>query len=99
MLYAIFARDIPDSVAKRDETRERHVAYLKALVDQGRVVLAGPLPAIDSPEPGPAGMYGSLLVIEFESLDEAHEWVANDPYQTDGVFEDVIIKPLIQTVP
>ena len=99
MLYAIFARDIPDSVAKRGQTRERHVAYLKALVDQGRVVLAGPLPAIDSPEPGPAGMYGSLLVIEFESLDEAHEWVANDPYSTDGVFEDVIIKPLIQTVP
>ena len=99
MLYAIFATDIPDSVAKRNETRDSHVANLNKLVDQGRVALAGPLPAIDSPDPGPAGMFGSLMVIEFDSLEDAHQWVANDPYTTGGVFADVVIKPFIQTVP
>lgn len=99
MLYAILARDIPDSVAARGATRERHLAYIKSLVDQGRIVLAGPLPAIDSPEPGPAGMYGSLLIVEFDSLEEAQDWADNDPYLTDGVFEEVIVKPFKQIVP
>ena len=99
MLYAIIANDIPDSVAKRGETRESHVAYLKELVDQGRVVLAGPHPSIDSPDPGPAGMSGSLIVVEFASLEEAQDWVANDPYLVGGVFDNVIVKPFIQTVP
>ncbi len=99
MLYAILARDIPDSVAARRATRERHLAYIKSLVDEGRIVLAGPLPAVDSPEPGPAGMYGSLLIIEFDSLEEAQNWADNDPYLTDGVFEEVIVKPFKQIVP
>lgn len=99
MLYAIFARDIADSVAARSATRERHMAYLKPLVDQGRVELAGPLPAIDSTEPGPAGMYGSLLIVEFDSLDEAQDWANNDPYLTEGVFEEVIVKPFKRIVP
>ena len=99
MLYAILARDIPDSVAARSATRERHLAYLKQLIDQGRVVLAGPLPSIDSTEPGPAGMYGSLLIVEFDSLKDAQDWADNDPYLTDGVFEKVIVKPFKQIVP
>ncbi len=99
MLYAIVARDIPDSVTARSATRERHLAYIKRLVDQGRIVLAGPLPAIDCTEPGPAGMYGSLLIVEFDSLDEAQDWADNDPYLTDGVFEEVIVKPFKQIVP
>lgn len=99
MLYAIFARDIADSVAARSATRERHMAYLKPLVDQGRVVLAGPLPAIDSTEPGPAGMYGSLLIVEFDSLDEAQDWANNDPYLKEGVFEEVIVKLFKRIVP
>ena len=99
MLYAIVARDIPDSVAARSATRKRHLAYIKRLVDQGRIVLAGPLPAIDSTEPGPAGMYGSLLIVEFDSLDEAQDWADNDPYLTDGVFQEVIVKPFKQIVP
>ncbi len=99
MLYAIFARDIPDSVATRSATRERHMAYLKPLVDRGRVMLAGPLPAVDSTEPGSAGMYGSLLIVEFDSLDEAQDWANNDPYLTEGVFEEVIVKPFKRIVP
>ena len=99
MLYAILARDIPDSVAARSATRDRHLAYLKQLIDQGRVVLAGPLPSIDSTEPGPAGMYGSLLIVEFDSLKDAQDWADNDPYLTDGVFEEVIVKPFKQIVP
>lgn len=99
MLYAILARDIPDSLAARRATRERHLAYIKSLVDEGRIVLAGPLPAIDSTEPGPAGMYGSLLIVEFDSLEEAQHWADNDPYLTDGVFEEVVVKPFKQIVP
>jgi len=99
MLYVIIANDIPDSVEKRGETREGHIAYLKEMVDQGRVVLAGPTPAIDSPDPGPAGMSGSVLVMEFDSLEEAQDWAANDPYLVGGVFEDVVVKPFIQVVP
>ena len=99
MLYAIMASDIPNSVEKRGETRERHVAYLNELVDQGRVVLAGPHPSIDSPDPGSAGMSGSLIVVEFDSLEDAQDWAANDPYLIGGVFADVLVKPFIQTVP
>ena len=99
MLYAIMAKDVPNSQQLRAKTRDGHVAYLKKLVDLGRVVLAGPLPSIDSPEPGPAGMSGSLLVVEFDSLEEAQEWTANDPYRLQGVFAEVVVKPFIQTVP
>lgn len=99
MLYAIMARDVPNSVALRPSVRPRHLAYLQSLIDQGRVVFAGPHPAIDSPEPGPAGFTGSLIIAEFESLERAHAWSAQDPYVTEGVFAEVEIKPVLQVRP
>ena len=99
MLYAILGRDSSDSLPKRAKTRPSHLAYLQKLVDQGRVVLAGPHPAIDSPDPGPAGFSGSLIVAEFESLEEAQNWAKDDPYRLSGVFESVEIKPFLQVVP
>jgi uncharacterized protein len=99
MLYAIIARDAPDSTALRPAVRPRHLEYLQPLVEQGRVVFAGPHPAIDSPEPGPAGYSGSLIIAEFESLETAKAWSAQDPYVIEGVFGEVEIKPVIQVRP
>lgn len=99
MFYAIIATDVPDSAAKRAATRPRHLAYLSQLIDDGRVLLAGPHPAIDSPEPGPAGMSGSLIVAEFSTLQDAKDWAANDPYSLEGVFESVTIKPFLKVHP
>jgi uncharacterized protein YciI len=99
MLYAIMAHDVPDSVAKRAQTRERHLQYIRPLVDQGRIVLAGPNPAIDSPNPGPAGMSGSLIVAEFESIEAAQSWAENDPYYRAGVFQSVTVKPFLKVLP
>jgi uncharacterized protein len=99
MLYAILARDVPNSIALRPSVRPRHLEYLQPLVDQGRVVFAGPHPAIDSPEPGPAGFTGSLIIAEFESLESAHAWSARDPYVLEGVFGEVEIKPVVQVRP
>lgn len=99
MLYAIIARDIPNSVEARARTRPRHLDYLKALIEDGRVVLAGPHPGIDSPDPGTAGMSGSLIVAEFASLAAAKDWAAKDPYALDGVFEEVTVKPFVQVAP
>lgn len=99
MLYAIIAHDSPDSLSKRAATRPSHLAYLQKLVDQGRVALAGPHPAIDSPDPGPAGYSGSLIVAEFDSLEEAQNWAKSDPYRLAGVFESADIKPFVQVVP
>jgi len=99
MLYAIFAEDVANSIDRRAATRPRHIEYLQALIDDGRVMLAGPHPAIDSPEPGPAGMTGSLIVAEFDSLDEAEAWAANDPYAVEGVFASVVVKPFLKVHP
>lgn len=99
MLYAIIATDVDDSVELRQKTRPRHVEYLKALIDQGRVVLAGPHPRIDGPDPGPAGFSGSLVVAEFDSLETARDWAAQDPYALEGVFADVQVKPFLQVAP
>lgn len=99
MLYAILARDIPDSVEARARTRPHHLEYVRALVDEGRLVLAGPHPAIDSPDPGTAGFGGSLIVAEFASLAAARDWAAKDPYALEGVFEDVTVKPFVQVAP
>jgi uncharacterized protein len=99
MLYAIIARDAPNSTALRLQVRPRHLQYLHELVAQGRLVFAGPHPSIDSPEPGPAGFTGSLIVAEFESLESAKEWCASDPYKLGGVFQDVEIKPVLQVHP
>jgi uncharacterized protein len=99
MLYAIMATDAPDSVANRAATRPRHLRYIKNLIDDGCVLLAGPLPAIDSPDPGPAGMSGSLIVAEFDSMEQAEAWAANDPYSLEGVFESVTVKPFLKVHP
>ena len=99
MLYAIFATDVNDSNARREATRPRHLEYVQSLIDEGRLVIAGPHPAIDSPDPGPDGMSGSLIVAEFDSLRDASDWVAGDPYVAEGVFESVTIKPFLKVYP
>ncbi len=99
MLYAILGEDVPDSLEKRLAARPSHLARLKVLQDAGRLVLAGPFPAIDSNDPGPAGMTGSLIVAEFASLDEAQRWAAADAYVSEGVFARVTVKPFRKTLP
>lgn len=99
MLYAIIATDRTDSAERRARTRSRHLQHLQPLLDAGRVVLAGPHPQVDSPDPGPAGFSGSLIVAEFESLEDARTWAADDPYALEGVFDSVVVKPLLQVAP
>ncbi len=99
MLYAIIASDAPDSLAKRLEARPKHLERLHALRDEGRLILAGPHPAIDSEDPGDAGFSGSLVVAEFESLEEAQSWADDDPYTHAGVYESVIVKPFKKVLP
>ena len=99
MLYAIHAIDAADSLERRRAARPAHLARLKALLDAGRLVLAGPLPAIDSPDPGPAGFSGSLVVAEFDSLEQAKAWAEADPYQTAGVYARVEVRPFLQVFP
>ena len=99
MLYAIVAEDVPDSLPRRAAARPAHLVRIQELVAAGRIVLAGPFPAIDSPDPGPAGMSGSLIVAEFESLEAATEWIHGDPYVTEGVFARVTVKPFVQMLP
>lgn len=99
MLYAIIGRDAPGALAQRQAVRPAHLERLTALLDQGRLVLAGPLPAIDSPDPGPAGFQGSLMVVEFPSLEAARLWAEADPYVTAGVFTAVEVYPFRQTLP
>jgi hypothetical protein len=99
MLYAIIATDHPASLAKRLEARPAHLQRLQALQDQGRLVLAGPHPAIDSNDPGQAGFTGSLVVAEFDSLEQAQAWAAADPYQAAGVYAAVQVKPFKQVFP
>ena len=99
MLYAIFCEDFPDSTSLRAENRPDHLARLTQLLDEGRLVLAGPHPAIDSPDSGPAGTTGSLIVAEFESLDSAKAWANQDPFLLRGVYARVTVKPFIQALP
>lgn len=99
MIYAIMGRDAVNSGELRPRVRPRHMLHLKTLTDEGRVIFAGPHPAIDSPDPGPAGFSGSLIIAEFDSLDAARSWSAKDPYVVEGVFADVEIKPVIQAYP
>lgn len=99
MLYVFIARDAPNTGALRPRVRPRHLAYLQPLIDQGRVIFGGPLPAIDSPDPGPAGFTGSLIIAEFDSLVAAQAWSAKDPYVVEGVFAEMEIKPVIQVRP
>jgi uncharacterized protein len=99
MLYAIIGEDVPDSLEKRLGARPAHLERLKALQADGRMVLAGPFPAIDSPDPGPAGFSGSMIVAEFESLAAAQRWAAADPYATQGVFARFTVKPFRKVFP
>lgn len=99
MLYAIFGEDIPDSLKRRLEHRPAHLERLRQLQEEGRLVLAGPFPAIDSPDPGPAGFSGSLIVAEFASLEEAEAWAAADPYANGNVFAKVTVRPFHITLP
>lgn len=99
MYYAIMARDVPNSGGRRAATRARHLQYVRSLLDQGRLLLAGPHPSIDSPDPGPAGMSGSLIVAEFDSIEAARAWAENDPYSTEGVFSSVTIEPFLRVLP
>jgi hypothetical protein len=99
MLYAIISEDIADSLPLRQSVRPAHLARLKALQDAGRLVLAGPHPAIDSNEPGEAGFTGSLVVAEFDSLTDAQQWADVDPYVDAGVYAKVIVKPFKKVFP
>jgi len=99
VLYAILATDAPDSLNARLGARPAHLARLQALQDQGRLVLAGPHPAIDSPDPGAAGFSGSLIVAEFSDLAAARTWAEADPYQAAGVYQNVEVKPFKQVFP
>jgi len=96
MLYAIMCEDVPDSLPLRKATRPAHLERLQALQDEGRLVLAGPCPAVECEDPGPAGFTGSLIVAEFENLEAARRWADADPYQLAGVFAQVTIKPFKQ---
>ena len=99
MLYAIISEDTPGTLDKRLATRPAHLERLTALQDAGRLVLAGPHPAIDSADPGDAGFTGSLVVAEFPSLDEAQAWANADPYMTAGVYAQVTVKPFKKVLP
>jgi uncharacterized protein YciI len=99
MLYAITGEDHPNSLKARLAARPQHLARLESLQAEGRLVLAGPCPAIDSPDPGPAGFTGSLIVAEFESLAAARAWADADPYVAAGVYAQVSIKPFKQVLP
>ena len=99
MLYAIISEDAPDSLALRLRTRPDHLARIETLQQQGRLVLAGPHPAIDNIDPGPAGFTGSLVVAEFDSLAAAQTWADADPYLAVGVYAKVTVKPFKRVLP
>ncbi len=99
MLYAILGRDAPNSLERRLAVRPAHVERLNALLTEGRLILAGPLPTIDSPDPGPAGFQGSLVVAEFPSLEDARIWADADPYTAAGVYAAVEIYPFRKVLP
>jgi len=99
MWYTIMSTDIEGTLEKRLAARPDHLARLTALVDDGRLLVAGPHPAVDSPDPGPAGFTGSLVIAEFDSLDAARTWADEDPYITAGVYGNVTVKPFNRVLP
>ena len=99
MLYAIISTDVPDSLARRATARDRHLARIVQLQEQGRLVIAGPHPAVDCNEPGEAGFTGSLVVAEFDSLESAESWANADPYLESGAYAQVTVKPFKQVLP
>ncbi len=99
MYYSIFAYDVENSLPLRAKARPEHITRLKQLNEEGRLILAGPNPAIDSNEPGEAGFTGSLIVAEFNSLEEAKAWAEADPYLAAGVYKKVEVKPFKKVLP
>lgn len=99
MWYAVISEDVQDSRAGRAKARPAHVARLKALADEGRLLVAGPHPAIDAADPGDAGFTGSLLIVDFPSLEEAEAWAGEDPYIEAGVYARVTVKPFLAVLP
>ena len=93
MWYVIFSQDIENSLEKRLSVRLQHLERLKVLQDEGRLLTAGPMPAIDSENPGEAGFTGSTVIADFDSLEQAQAWADSDPYIAAGVYENVIVKP------
>lgn len=99
MFYAIMGTDREESLSARLEARPAHIERIKALQNEGRLLVAGPHPAIDSEDPGAAGFTGSLIIAEFPSLEEAEKWAGEDPYTLTGVFTSVVVKPYRKVLP
>ena len=99
MWFAIVGTDVPDSLDRRKSARPGHLARLEQLKSEGRLLLAGPFPAIESEDPGPAGFTGSLIIAEFASQADAQRWADADPYVAAGVYAGVEVKPFRQTLP
>ncbi|WP_318495389.1 YciI family protein [Photobacterium leiognathi] len=99
MWYVIFSQDVENSLERRMSVREKHLARLKDLQEQGRLLVAGPMPAIDSDNPGEEGFTGSTVIAEFDSLEQAQQWADADPYIDAGVYANVIVKPFKKVLP
>lgn len=99
MLYTIVSEDVEDSLPLRKEARAAHLERLEALKAEGRLILAGPNPAVDSDDPGPAGFTGSIIIAEFPSLEDARAWADADPYVAAGVYRSVAVKPFKKVLP
>ncbi|MEM7359593.1 MAG: YciI family protein [Pseudomonadota bacterium] len=99
MWYAIISQDVENSLPLRKAHRPAHLQRLNELNEAGRLLIAGPHPAIDSADPGDAGFSGSLVVADFESLEQAQEWAAADPFKLNGVYQSVLVKPYIKVLP
>ena len=99
MLYAIIGRDVPGSLPLRRRVREAHLARIRTLVEAGRIVIAGPCPAVDAADPGDAGYTGSIIIAEFDSLADARAWADADPYVTEGVFASCDVRPFLKVLP
>jgi uncharacterized protein YciI len=98
-LYALIGHDRADSLALRMSVRAEHLERVRRLADEGRIAIAGPFPAVDADGPTPAGFTGSLIIAEFDSLDQASSWFAADPYVTSGVFETHEVRPFLRVLP
>lgn len=99
MWYAIIGEDVPNSLSLRAGAREAHLKRLRDLVDQGRLLIAGPNPKIDAEDPGNAGFSGSLVVADFDSLEDARKWADDDPYVAAGAYANVVVKPFKKVLP
>lgn len=99
MWYSIVSEDVENSLVLRSQARPQHLARLAILKEQGKLLVAGPHPAIDNVEPGEAGFTGSLIIAEFDSLDDAQHWADSDPYVEAGVYQTVTIKPFKKVLP